>query len=103
MKVSQARNIKSFFTARTLAMMVCVGLFFIATQGISAQSVNLDQCKNGPAASPVQCTGGAWANGNAGTSNSHWAETQYIVYRAVITGATVGSPYSISIGYDILK
>jgi len=63
-------------------------LLFAAIANLSAQktelasSASLEQCRNGSAASPAGCTavGGAtgWVTGNAGSSNSHWAETQFI-------------------------
>ena len=43
-------------------------------------SANLDQCRNGSSASPVDCTGGAWVNGNAGASNAHYTEGGSIAY-----------------------
>ncbi len=38
-------------------------------------AANLDQCRNGGVGGiPVPCVGNAWANGNAGASNAHYAE-----------------------------
>lgn len=67
-------------------------------------AVDLDQCRNGTAASPVACTGSAWVNGNAGSSNSHWAENQFLAYRMKFSGLTPGATvHTLTIGYDIIK
>lgn len=74
-----------------------------------AASASLEQCRNGAATSPVGCVapGGAtgWVSGNAGSSNSHWAETQFIAYRMLMSGLPGDGTtvHSLTIGYDILK
>jgi len=65
-------------------------------------SNTIEQCRNGALASPQVCTGGNWQNGNAGSSNSHYKETDFLPYRGVIEGLAAGS-YTFSIGYDILQ
>src|SRR6185369_8352952 len=51
------------------------------------ESANLEQCRNGGpgAVNRVPCddAGGAtgWVTGNAGKSDSHWAETESLPYR----------------------
>ncbi|MBX3300235.1 MAG: carboxypeptidase regulatory-like domain-containing protein [Acidobacteria bacterium] len=77
---------------------------------VSAQrpSANINQCRNGSSSSPTGCVtvGGAtgWVTGNAGSSNSHWAENQFLAYRALISNMQIGSTgNTITLGYDILK
>ncbi len=65
-----------------------------------SSSVDLDQCRNGSATSPVNCSGSAWGNGNAGSSNSHYIEGQSIPYRAVLKDLPVGSPITLNLEYD---
>ncbi len=66
----------------------------------SAQSGSLDQVRNGSASSPNNP--GVWANGNAGSSNSHYIESMSVAYRYVMTGMPTGAHYVI-IEYDIKK
>jgi hypothetical protein len=53
-------------------------------------SADLDQCRNGDQLHPVQCTGSAWVNGNAGASNAHWFEGDSIAYRMRFTNLAAG-------------
>jgi len=94
------------FSARTLVLLA--GLFLMSTAA-SAQLVStanasgdVDQCRNGSDGS-LPCAGSNWVNGNAGSSNSQYAEDQYIPYRMKFTGLTPGSTYIVVIGYDTLN
>ena len=73
-----------------------------AVFGASAKpSADLDQCRNGTIASPVACAGGAWVNGNAGASNSHWLEGESIAYRMKFGGLSTGANiHSITFEWD---
>jgi hypothetical protein len=97
-------TIKSFTSC---AVSLLAGSFLMvsvaAAQNIPQANNDIQGCRNGAAASPQQCVDGNWVNGNAGQSNSHWAETQFVAYRGGATGLTVGTSYSFTIGYDILK
>lgn len=64
-------------------------------------SATLEQCRNGATGSPEQCTGNRWTTGNAGSSNSHWEERQFISYRMLFGGLSAGSQ-TVIIGYDII-
>ncbi len=66
----------------------------------SNPAADLDQCQNGASASPVNCTGSAWANGNANNTNSHYQEGGSIPYRMKLTNLTPGTTYTLVIGYD---
>jgi len=59
---------------------------------------NLDQVRNGSAASPLNPVD--WVNGNAGASNAHYKEGQSIPYRLVLTNLPLG-PNSVKIEWDI--
>jgi hypothetical protein len=98
-------NMNKSFTARALVLLA--GLLLMAAS-ISAQnapqaSTQVEQCRNGAVASPQQCTGSTWQTGNAGSSNSHWAETNFLSYRGVIAGLTPGTSYSFTVEYAILQ
>lgn len=74
-----------------------------------AASASLEQCRNGAPSDDLtgpQCvdTGGGdagWVGGNAGASNAHWAEGQYIAYRMLFSDLAAGT-HTVTIGYDIL-
>ena len=48
-------------------------------------SADIDQCRNGTSGTD-QCTGGNWVNGNLGSSNSSYVESEFVPYRMRITG-----------------
>jgi hypothetical protein len=85
-------------------MLAAFGLLSIGAQKAAAQAANLDQCRNGTAASPQNCDehgGGGWFNGNVGAQNSHYAEGGSLPYRMFMSGLTAGQQYTLQIGYDI--
>jgi hypothetical protein len=67
-------------------------------------AADLDQCRNGSAASPSNCIGDGsggtgWVNGNVGQTQGHYVEGYSIPYRMRMTGVTAGS-WTLDIGYD---
>ena len=83
---------------------------FVSNAAASPTGVSstIDQCANGPASDPQPCQGSSgnkvngfqnWIGGNANASNAHWAEGQFIPYRAVISGLPAGS-YQAQFQYD---
>lgn len=62
-------------------------------------SANLDQVRNGSAASPI--SPGNWVNGNAGSSQAHYAEGYSIPYRTVMTDLPLNTSITLTLGYDI--
>jgi len=103
-------NMNKSFTARALVLLA--GLFLMAAS-ISAQKIdaplannaagNLDQCRNGDGTAPCDATTSnqtGWFNGNVGKSNSSYSEDQYLPYRMTFTGLTVGTNYTVVLGYD---
>jgi hypothetical protein len=108
MRISQILKDKFRFTSVFLTLVLGLGVCAVS---ISAQkapdaplaAADLDQCRNGAIGSEVPCTGGAWVNGNAGSSNSHWAENQFLAYRMKLSGLTPGATvHTLTIGYDII-
>lgn len=101
----------NFFSPAIILSVLLVTFFALAfsTQTFAqkaialAASADIDQCRNGPIASPVPCNGGAWVNGNVGPSQSHWVENEFAPYRVKMQDLTISSSYTITIGYDILK
>lgn len=107
-------NILSRAFAGVLVM--AAGILFM-TGSVSAQigrtpeanpSASLEQCRNGGTAPGVPCAGAAWVTGNAGASNSHWKETDFMPYRMLFDNLTTGldaNPgthvYTVVIGYDV--
>jgi hypothetical protein len=86
------------FSARALVLLA--GLFLMSIVA-SAQSGDLDQCRNGGTGA-IPCAGGAWVNGNAGHSNSQYSEDQYIPYRMRFSGLNAGQKYIVVLGYDTI-
>ncbi len=75
----------------------------MVTTTFTDSAANLDQCTNGKPATPEPCRNDAsfsnWVNGAAVASKAHWAEDEFIPYRAKIDGVTAGG-HTISIVYD---
>src|SRR3989304_4776371 len=68
---------------------------------------DLSQCRNGgpvpPNSNAVSCANGAWAHGNAGAQNAHYAEGGSIAYRAEMTGLANSTEYVVDLAYDIVN
>ena len=75
---------------------------FAMMPGGTQPAGNLDQVRNGSAASPTNPVD--WVNGNAGSSNAHYKEGQSIPYRLTLTNVPTGAtkPNSVKIEWDIL-
>ncbi len=71
------------------------------------ESATLQQCRNAAAPAPgPQCLdfgggGDGWVTGNAGASNSHWEERQFISYRMIFDDLLTGTNVVV-IGYDFI-
>ena len=113
-RTTKRRTIRARVLAPSLLAAVGLLLFVGALAAFAAPppqyAADLDQCRNGGIADPqtsVQCTGpgngnDGWVNGNAGASNSHYAEGESISYRARLTGFTAGDDVTIVLGYDVI-
>ena len=73
-----------------------------ATTSFTDHAASLDQCRNGGVSGPfVPCANSAWVNGNAGSSDSHWTEDEFIPYRAEVSGITAsGTVHTLELEYD---
>jgi hypothetical protein len=60
---------------------------------------NLDQCGNGPVASPVPCTGSAWQNGDLNGNQAHYLEGDSVPYRLKGSNRTSGTACSDMLPY----
>ena len=97
---------RAFWTGRVRTLSAAVLFGVAATSVVTAQlllfappSANLDQVRNGSAASPV--SPGNWVNGNAGSSQAHYLEGFSIPYRVVMEDLPVATPITLTLGYDI--
>jgi hypothetical protein len=78
-------------------------LFAVGERGAEAAAgYNLDQCANGPLATPVQCTGSQWSNQNLNEQHSHWHEGDSVPFRILVTGTDLGS-HELDIAFDWLE
>jgi len=71
---------------------------FAIMPGGTQPAGNIDQVRNGSAASPTDPVD--WVNGNAGSSNAHYREGQSIPYRLTLTNLPIGTN-SVKIEWDI--
>jgi hypothetical protein len=98
--IGERKNMKikilALFSATILTVLT------MATIGAYASpSADLDQCRNGPADAPVNCTGDAWVNGNVGAQQGHLAEGYSIPYRTRMFELPPNTQVSLVLGYDI--
>jgi hypothetical protein len=86
-----------FSTLRLLALIFCcVG---ILGQTLSAApAANLDQGRNGSAASPINPVD--WVNGNLNANQSHYLEGYSIPYRLIMTEMPIGTEVVLTLAYD---
>jgi len=85
------------------ALVLLGGLLLMMETADSALKSNpaaeLDQCRNGDGTVP--CTGAAWVKGKVGFQNSSYFEDQYLPYRMIFSNLTVGTNYTVVLGYDL--
>ncbi len=110
MRESVAREITRTFSNRaSRALATAAFLFVVAmTSPLLARAANpaanIDQCRNGTVASPVQCADAAWVNGNIGETNSHYRENDSVPFRATLTNLDTSAPsHTLVIQYDTLQ
>ncbi|HEU4870475.1 MAG TPA: hypothetical protein VFT08_06470 [Pyrinomonadaceae bacterium] len=64
-------------------------------------AADLDQCANGPADAPVNCTAATdWVNGNLGASKAHYQEGQSIPYRLKFSNLSTSGSHTVTIEWD---
>jgi hypothetical protein len=93
----------SIFLSRTMKNMsplLILAFFSLNISTIYGQSADLDQVRNGSAASRISPAD--WVNGNAGPSNAHYAEGYSIPYRMKISGlvGTAATEHTLIIEWD---
>src|SRR5829696_7855903 len=90
------RSISLLLAFLTLTMVMLVN----AGSALAIEKGNLDQCANGPLATPVQCVTTNWENGNLNASKAHYLEGQSVPYRIGLTDLNVGTSYTVRIEWD---
>ncbi|MEO6588194.1 MAG: hypothetical protein ABIP06_02600, partial [Pyrinomonadaceae bacterium] len=72
-----------------------------------AIGVDIEQCANGPRSAPIPCNissgNDGYTRGNLVKSKSHYVEGDSVPIRVIATGLTVGTTYTVTIGYDYTK
>lgn len=104
---TSAPHAKSRWSALLVTIALALGL--IAGTAIAGQAaISLEQCRNGAADSPSDCTkpgatnATGWVNGNVGAAQGHLLEGYSIPYRAIMTDLpTDGTVITLTLGYDI--
>jgi len=71
-------------------------------------ATSIEQCKNGKPGSHEIChdEGGNqdnWVTGNVNGQQAHWAEGQFLPYRAIVTGVDVTGSYQSLFEFDTVK
>jgi hypothetical protein len=74
------------------------GFEVVATGPVSGRAITtfslrtgLDQCENGSTSSIQPCQTNRWASGNTNRNHAHWAEDEFVPYRAVLQGIAPGA------------
>jgi hypothetical protein len=79
------------------------------SRGLAPEAIGIDieQCANGPLSAPIKCnvsTGNdGYVRGNVNESKSHYYEGDFVPIRFIATDLTVGSTYTVTLGYDYTK
>ena len=66
----------------------------------SGPSATLQQCENGPTATPKTCE---WVQGNLGPNNSHYAENDSVPYRLKLGNLATSGTHTVTIEWDPTK
>lgn len=67
-------------------------------------SVKLEQCQNGGTsdAGPLPCSGSNWVTGNVNGTKAHWAEGDFLPYRATVSDLFAGDN-TVTFSFDTAK
>ena len=90
---------KTLVPLMIIALITVTLLIFIPNVSAAQPAANIDQIRNGAYDDPWDPAN--WVNGNAGASNAHYIEGYSIAYRTVMTDLPIGTPITLTIGYDI--
>ena len=94
--------ILSFLNAKFNKNLVLFATFLFMSIGLvfaQQPAANLDQLRNGSAASPNDP--GQWVNGNLGAQNSHYSEGFSSAYRAIMTNMPSSTVVTLTLEYDV--
>ncbi len=86
-----------------LAAVVCLIALAIAAGRASAAAGDIDQCANGGVgATPLQCTGAQWQNGNLNQTQAHYIEGDSVPYRLIFPALVTGpsTTHTVTIEWD---
>lgn len=121
MKYPQTKTLKKLNTALVVALCVIAAASSVMAQkrigrltdstdiilAPQAIGVNIEQCANGPLSAPVPCNTSSandgYTRGNLNGSKSHYLEGQFVPIRVIADGLTIGSTYTVTLGYDYTK
>jgi len=87
---------KLFFCSALLALMFSQGALYSQS---TKPSANLDQIRNGSAASPISPAN--WVNGNAGATQAHYAEGWSVAYRILLGNLSTTGTHELIIEWDV--
>lgn len=101
------RGFRKQTTGRARQLLTAIALAVASMPVLGAPALaanpaaNLDQCENGPAASPKACD---WVNGNLNSNNSHYGEGDSVPYRIKFSNLTLGpATHTVTIEWDTTK
>ncbi len=113
MNYPQAKALNKQYVTRFFGLLVClvaVAISASAQKSIfvpEAIGVTIEQCANGPASAPIHCNvntaNDGYTRGNLIASKSHYFEGDSVPIRIVADGLTIGTAYTVTIGYDYTK
>ncbi len=93
--------VTSILNSRVKKQMLLFLTFLVFSVYAFAQqpAANLDQLRNGSAASPNDP--GQWVNGNLGSQNSHYSEGMSAAYRTIMTNMPANTVVNLTLEYDV--
>ncbi|UOK43615.1 MULTISPECIES: T9SS type A sorting domain-containing protein [Flavobacterium] len=95
-------NLSKKFSAsgywKTVTALLFAFLLFGNVSWAQNIAADIDQVRNGGVGETPTPNG--WTNGNLGPENTHLLEGYSVPYRAIVTGLTAGTQYTIVIGID---
>jgi hypothetical protein len=103
-KIPKNRSLHSLVAVITVVAMLfsMVGFITLLPQNVLANDkANLDQGSNGTVAVPISPVD--WVNGNLNENKAHLMEGFSVPYRITMTDLTIGTPVTLTIGYDVIN
>lgn len=94
------QNVRRVRRAAIAALAVLATVPFVDSARAAGPKATLEQCENGPAATPTTCD---WITGNLGPHNSHWAENDSVPYRLKLDNLATTGTHTVTIEWDPTK